>query len=230
MTRIRKSYFTLEELASGWGLPEADLRYVAENGLLKLSVRVVGVFMEFGILGRSGGRGASDVDPVRTVATTTGWSISTSATSSRCSVTAWSRPRSFRQAMATPRYGGTRTSSSFDRAISWCGMTSASGSRRRCCRPCASRRQASATSPISGTKAADIVSRRHRRRCCASCTKRPSAGALGSPARQCSPRSARSRSSSATSSSGGRSGVTWSRRDGCGLYRLALALTHRRAA
>jgi hypothetical protein len=49
MTRIRKSYFTLEELASGWGLPEADLRYVAENGLLKLSVRVVGAFMEFGI-------------------------------------------------------------------------------------------------------------------------------------------------------------------------------------
>ncbi|MCB1372408.1 MAG: hypothetical protein KDK07_11940 [Bauldia sp.] len=49
MTRIRKSYFTLEELASEWGLPEADLRYVAENGLLKLSVRVVGAFMEFGI-------------------------------------------------------------------------------------------------------------------------------------------------------------------------------------
>jgi hypothetical protein len=49
MTRIRKSYFTLEELVSGWGLPEADLRYVAENGLLKLSVRVVSVFMELGI-------------------------------------------------------------------------------------------------------------------------------------------------------------------------------------
>ena len=48
MTRIRKSYFTQEELASEWGLPEADLRYVAENGLLKLSVRVVGAFMEFG--------------------------------------------------------------------------------------------------------------------------------------------------------------------------------------
>ena len=26
MTRIRKSYFTLEELASEWGLPKADLR------------------------------------------------------------------------------------------------------------------------------------------------------------------------------------------------------------
>lgn len=48
MTRIRKSYFTLEELASGWGLPEADLRYVAENGLLTLSIRVVRVFMELG--------------------------------------------------------------------------------------------------------------------------------------------------------------------------------------
>jgi hypothetical protein len=49
MTRIRKSYFTLEELAGGWGLPGADLRYVAENGLLKLSVRVIGIYMEFGI-------------------------------------------------------------------------------------------------------------------------------------------------------------------------------------
>ena len=48
MTRIRKSYFTLEELASEWGLPEADLRYVAENGLLTLSIRVVRVFMELG--------------------------------------------------------------------------------------------------------------------------------------------------------------------------------------
>ena len=57
MTRIRKSYFTLEELASGWGLPEADLRYVAENGLLKLSVRVVGVFMELGIWEETGRRG-----------------------------------------------------------------------------------------------------------------------------------------------------------------------------
>ena len=48
MARIRKSYFTLEELASEWGLPEADLRYVAENGLLTLSIRVVRVFMELG--------------------------------------------------------------------------------------------------------------------------------------------------------------------------------------
>jgi hypothetical protein len=48
MTRIRKSYFTLDELASEWGLPEADLRYVAENGLLTLSIRVIRVFMELG--------------------------------------------------------------------------------------------------------------------------------------------------------------------------------------
>jgi hypothetical protein len=46
--RIRKSYFTLDELLGAWGLAEADLRYVAENGLLQLSVRVVGMFMEFG--------------------------------------------------------------------------------------------------------------------------------------------------------------------------------------
>ena len=41
MARIRKAYFTLGELAGEWGLPEADLRYVAENGLLQFSVRVV---------------------------------------------------------------------------------------------------------------------------------------------------------------------------------------------
>ena len=65
MTRIRKSYFTLEELASGWGLPEADLRYVAENGLLTLSIRVVRVFMELGYW-EEFEDGESDVDPVRT--------------------------------------------------------------------------------------------------------------------------------------------------------------------
>ena len=43
-----------------------------------------------------------------------------------------------------------------------------SGSRRRCCRPCASRRQSFGDFTTSGTKAADIVSRRRRRRCCAS--------------------------------------------------------------
>ena len=138
MTRIRKSYFTLEELASGWGLPEADLRYVAENGLLKLSVRVVGVFMEFGILGGSGDGEAADVDPLRRSATTTGWSIS-QARRLRA-VPGWPRrDRVFPpRRMATPRCCGTRTSSPFGRAISWCAMTSASGSRRRCCRPCVS--------------------------------------------------------------------------------------------
>jgi len=49
MARILKSYFTLDELAGEWGLPGADLRYVAENGLLTLSVRVIGNLMEFGI-------------------------------------------------------------------------------------------------------------------------------------------------------------------------------------
>lgn len=48
MTRIRKSYFTLDELQVPWGLSEPDLRYVAENGLLRLSVRVVALLLEFG--------------------------------------------------------------------------------------------------------------------------------------------------------------------------------------
>ena len=48
MARIRKAYFTLGELAGEWGLPEADLRYVGENGLLTLSVRVIGAFTELG--------------------------------------------------------------------------------------------------------------------------------------------------------------------------------------
>jgi hypothetical protein len=46
--RIRKSYFTLDELLGGGGFSEADLRYGPKTALLRLSVRVVGLLMEFG--------------------------------------------------------------------------------------------------------------------------------------------------------------------------------------
>ena len=46
---------------------------------------------------------------------------------------------------------GRGRQSACDRATSWCATTSVSGSRPRCCRPCASRRQTSAISPTSGT-------------------------------------------------------------------------------
>lgn len=48
MSRIRKNYFTLDELTGIWKLSEPDLQYSVENGLLTLSVRVVGLCMELG--------------------------------------------------------------------------------------------------------------------------------------------------------------------------------------
>lgn len=45
---IEKSYFTLPEILARWAMPEADLAYLAENDLLRLSVRVFGVPVEFG--------------------------------------------------------------------------------------------------------------------------------------------------------------------------------------
>ena len=48
MARIRKSYFALQELAEAWDLPQADLRYVAETGLLAVSVLIVGALVELG--------------------------------------------------------------------------------------------------------------------------------------------------------------------------------------
>ena len=48
MARIRKSYYTLQELAEAWDLPPADLRYVIETGLLTVSVLIVGALMELG--------------------------------------------------------------------------------------------------------------------------------------------------------------------------------------
>lgn len=48
MLLIDKAYFTLEELAERWRLPLRDLVYLAENGLLRLSVRLFGIWLEFG--------------------------------------------------------------------------------------------------------------------------------------------------------------------------------------
>lgn len=45
---IEKSYFTLPEILARWAMPEADFAYLAENDLLRLSVRVFSVPVEFG--------------------------------------------------------------------------------------------------------------------------------------------------------------------------------------
>ena len=49
MSLIKKAYFTLEELEERWSLPQRDVAYLAENGLLRLSIRLFGVEMEFGV-------------------------------------------------------------------------------------------------------------------------------------------------------------------------------------
>ncbi|CDP51755.1 hypothetical protein [Devosia sp. DBB001] len=48
MAGIEKEYFALEELEERWELPHRDLVYLAENGLLKVSVRLYGVRLEQG--------------------------------------------------------------------------------------------------------------------------------------------------------------------------------------
>jgi len=48
MSRIIKKYYTLDELTAAWQLPEPDLRYAVEDGLLTLSARIVGVPMQVG--------------------------------------------------------------------------------------------------------------------------------------------------------------------------------------
>jgi hypothetical protein len=48
MRLIDKAYFTLEEIEEAWKLPGRDLAYLAENGLLRLSVRLFGVHLELG--------------------------------------------------------------------------------------------------------------------------------------------------------------------------------------
>ena len=210
MTRIRKSYFTLEELASGWGLPEADLRYVAENGLLTLSIRVVGVFMELGYWEEF-----EDGEPPTSIPCERRYYDGVLDLHKRHVFSLFRdgvvEAAYFRQAMATPRYGGTRTSSPFDRAISWCGMTSC-------------RRFEAEVLPTLRVETTELRrlhdfwhdGRRYRftptqAKVLRFLHEAALRGSPGSPARRCSPRSARTRSSSATSSSGGRSGVTLSR-------------------
>ena len=48
MAGIEKEYFSLEEIESQWGIPHRDLVYLAENGLLKVSVRLYGIQVENG--------------------------------------------------------------------------------------------------------------------------------------------------------------------------------------
>ena len=48
MRLLAKDYFTLGELVDEWCLPEADILYLAENGQLRLAVRVFGLAVEKG--------------------------------------------------------------------------------------------------------------------------------------------------------------------------------------
>jgi hypothetical protein len=48
MSLIDKAYFTLEEIEERWQLPHRDVAYLAENRLLKLSVRLFNVRLEWG--------------------------------------------------------------------------------------------------------------------------------------------------------------------------------------
>jgi hypothetical protein len=45
-----KEYFTLEEIEERWAIQRRDTIYYAENGLLKIAMRVVGIIMETGII------------------------------------------------------------------------------------------------------------------------------------------------------------------------------------
>jgi hypothetical protein len=48
MVLIDKAYFSLEEIEERWHMPHRDLAYLAENGLLRLSIRLFGVHIERG--------------------------------------------------------------------------------------------------------------------------------------------------------------------------------------
>lgn len=49
MGLVEKAYFELDEVSEHWGVPIRDLAYMAENGLLRVSVRLFGVHIEEGI-------------------------------------------------------------------------------------------------------------------------------------------------------------------------------------
>jgi hypothetical protein len=49
MELIEKAYFTLDEIEERWRLPHRDVVYLAENGLLRVSVRLFDVHLEQGI-------------------------------------------------------------------------------------------------------------------------------------------------------------------------------------
>jgi hypothetical protein len=48
MAAITKEYYALEEIEACWGMSRRDLVYLAENGLLKVSIRLYGVRIENG--------------------------------------------------------------------------------------------------------------------------------------------------------------------------------------
>lgn len=53
MGLIEKAYFTLEEVEERWQMPRRDTAYLAENGMLRLSVRLFGARLECGQLERA---------------------------------------------------------------------------------------------------------------------------------------------------------------------------------
>jgi hypothetical protein len=54
MRLVQKDYFTVEELIERWEMPRRDFEYLAENGHLRLSVRLAGVALEWGEYERHG--------------------------------------------------------------------------------------------------------------------------------------------------------------------------------
>ncbi|WP_209426931.1 hypothetical protein [Pararhodobacter sp. SW119] len=53
MALANKLYFTIEEMSDNWQLPKRDLAYLAENGLLRVSVRVFNASIKRGCQGES---------------------------------------------------------------------------------------------------------------------------------------------------------------------------------
>lgn len=54
MSRLDKAYYALDEVEARWRLPRRDVVYLAENGLLRLSVRLYGVHLECGTIEEMG--------------------------------------------------------------------------------------------------------------------------------------------------------------------------------